>query len=621
MEEEDQTNQQSTSSVPEATSRSPIESQQPSDESGFPDKDADSTESTKTTTADPSTGTLSSANVVKSQTTTAASSSQTATSQFTSTTTVSTTSTTTTAASFFSGGVLTRVRDLIFALVAGLVAQQVGIPGFGVPPVNREGDEGVFRPSEGRPSRPRPPLPPGFPRQPPIVVKDPTVRQKVATGSQGAFDGEFYNLTIPVLPEVADALEDEALKDDVAHILEEALGPDEPIQNVQITIDENKDGSGQRPKIIINAQTRPEDYYDESQPASSGQDNVADYSDYVLEPKVIPDYEDSFEPSPSQLPGRIPSRRPIQRPDQNQERIPDQPARFPTVPDDNSRPRVPTRKPFTKPTGRPSVFTRPPQPPRIPSGGQDEPDFRDPVTPPRFPGSAPGLDQPARPVSGSGEGTIPGTFDPSSPSRVSGSGGPTRAPSFRSEDKTRRPPASFTTRPPPASTTSRTSFELEDAVVTRRPIATSTTEDYRDFYEYGAADLIEDNNVIPPTIFVPQIPTYGGSKPNQEDTAGVILDSVPSDDNRVFDRRLNFLGGSSANIVEATVVEDLNYARSVRESKQSRIGIATISSITVGIIVLLAFGLIIFLALARRRRRKEEATTASSANMTPTQSR
>ena len=72
--------------------------------------------------------------------------------------------------------------------------------------------------------------------------------------------------------------------------------------------------------------------------------------------------------------------------------------------------------------------------------------------------------------------------------------------------------------------------------------------------------------------------------------------------------------------MEATVVEDLNYARSVRESRAS-IGIVTISSITVGVIALLAFAVIIFMALARRRRRKDEAATASSANMTPTQSR
>ena len=33
------------------------------------------------------------------------------------------------------------------------------------------------------------------------------------------------------------------------------------------------------------------------------------------------------------------------------------------------------------------------------------------------------------------------------------------------------------------------------------------------------------------------------------------------DDDRFFDSRINILGGSSANIVQATVVEDLNFAR------------------------------------------------------------
>ena len=74
-------------------------------------------------------------------------------------------------------------------------------------------------------------------------------------------------------------------------------------------------------------------------------------------------------------------------------------------------------------------------------------------------------------------------------------------------------------------------------------------------------------------------------------------------------------------MVEATVVEDLNYARSVRESSTT-LGIATISSIAVGVIALLAFGLLIFMALARRRRRRKyDTTAASSAAMTPTQSR
>ena len=91
------------------------------------------------------------------------------------------------------------------------------------------------------------------------------------------------------------------------------------------------------------------------------------------------------------------------------------------------------------------------------------------------------------------------------------------------------------------------------------------------------------------------------------------------DDDRFFDSRINILGGSSANIVQATVVEDLNFARSVRDSS---IGIATISSITVGVIALLGFGLLIFLALARRRRMRRHGTSSMGSPMvTPTQSR
>jgi uncharacterized protein (TIGR03382 family) len=60
-------------------------------------------------------------------------------------------------------------------------------------------------------------------------------------------------------------------------------------------------------------------------------------------------------------------------------------------------------------------------------------------------------------------------------------------------------------------------------------------------------------------------------------------------------------------------------SRSVRDSS---IGIATISSITVGVIALLCFGLLIFLALARRRRLRRQGTSSLGSPMvTPTQSR
>ena len=121
-----------------------------------------------------------------------------------------------------------------------------------------------------------------------------------------------------------------------------------------------------------------------------------------------------------------------------------------------------------------------------------------------------------------------------------------------------------------------------------------------------------DNNgiyVVPPTIYSPGGEGEGGgfnTRPDIEDP-DVYL--------RPVDPRLRGFGEPSVNIVEARVEELANTTRG------STIGVATISSITVGIIALLGFGLIIFMALARRRRRKYDATAASSANLTPTQSR
>ena len=103
-----------------------------------------------------------------------------------------------------------------------------------------------------------------------------------------------------------------------------------------------------------------------------------------------------------------------------------------------------------------------------------------------------------------------------------------------------------------------------------------------------------------------------------------FISAVSEEENQLFDNRLNnILSRSSADIVEATVVEDFDYARRVRESNSrtnAAIGIATISSITIGIISLLIFGLLIFLAIARRRRRQSEYDT-TTATTTPSQSR
>ena len=68
-----------------------------------------------------------------------------------------------------------------------------------------------------------------------------------------------------------------------------------------------------------------------------------------------------------------------------------------------------------------------------------------------------------------------------------------------------------------------------------------------------------------------------------------------------------------------------DYARRIRESAPGdggygiaggSIGIATISSITVGIISVLVFGLLVFLAVAKRRRRNVEDFATSGSRTT-----
>ena len=88
--------------------------------------------------------------------------------------------------------------------------------------------------------------------------------------------------------------------------------------------------------------------------------------------------------------------------------------------------------------------------------------------------------------------------------------------------------------------------------------------------------------------------------------------------------------------LQATVVEDLNYARSVRDSggrSVGVIGIATITSIAVGIVAVLALAGLVCLALAKRRRKGaagggplmggggEGAESLPISTSTPTQSR
>lgn len=93
------------------------------------------------------------------------------------------------------------------------------------------------------------------------------------------------------------------------------------------------------------------------------------------------------------------------------------------------------------------------------------------------------------------------------------------------------------------------------------------------------------------------------------------INAVPDDDDQSFDNNLNILFSreSAADIVNATVVEDFDYARRIRDAKNA-ISFATISSIIIGAISLLLIGLVLFMIIARKRRRSYSTTT-------PTQSR
>jgi len=115
-----------------------------------------------------------------------------------------------------------------------------------------------------------------------------------------------------------------------------------------------------------------------------------------------------------------------------------------------------------------------------------------------------------------------------------------------------------------------------------------------------------------------------GQLQNVVDDDEIVVVDIDKD---VFETDLIPGQASSADIVQATVVEDLNYARSVRDSgsrSAGAIGIATITSIAVGTVAVLAFLCLVFLALARRRRAVKDGSEDSMSALpvsTPTQSR
>ena len=152
-------------------------------------------------------------------------------------------------------------------------------------------------------------------------------------------------------------------------------------------------------------------------------------------------------------------------------------------------------------------------------------------------------------------------------------------------------------------------FEISDAVTARRKPSTTEEATASLLPGIGLTEVKtpDEEYLIPIYRPIPVLPDEDLLNEFTENAVPGVEDVILP-----FDRRQN-TRASSANIVQATVVEDIDYARRIRDST-SRIGIGTITSITIGVIALLVFGLLIFLALARRRRRIYETAT-------PTQSR
>eukprot|EP00092_Neocalanus_flemingeri_P053981 GFUD01063549.1.p1 GENE.GFUD01063549.1~~GFUD01063549.1.p1 ORF type:complete len:710 (+),score=164.27 GFUD01063549.1:729-2858(+) len=97
------------------------------------------------------------------------------------------------------------------------------------------------------------------------------------------------------------------------------------------------------------------------------------------------------------------------------------------------------------------------------------------------------------------------------------------------------------------------------------------------------------------------------------DTSEVFISPSPAQTNEaqniIQDGSL-FADTSNSGVVKAKVVEDTSFARSIRPPN---VGIAAIISIVIGILALICFALMIFLAMARRRRQMEEMAPSTTA--------
>ena len=128
------------------------------------------------------------------------------------------------------------------ALVAGLIAQTVGFPFSPVAPARKDEVEGTAL------IRPRPPN---------INIRDPFIRNQIKE-SEGAFDGNVFNLTIPVSPEEVFELSQEEIKENISNIVVEAFGPEarDAVQNITVILGD-KDDNVQDGRIFIKAQATP----------------------------------------------------------------------------------------------------------------------------------------------------------------------------------------------------------------------------------------------------------------------------------------------------------------------------------------------------------------------------
>jgi len=413
---------------------------------------------------------------------------------------------------------------------------------------------------------------PNIPTKPPQVftAKDPFVRNRIK-GGEGAFDGNFFNLTIPIKPEEVNDLKRDQIKQNITKAVQEAFGNDQTSEDITVILPELSENDG---KIFIKAPYVP----------AIKSSETPDATTTSIRPK-LPRLDDNLE-----------------------------------------------KQPIIKSTTRPTLQIT----------TKDKPEFR---VDPTF----------DRTTSVFRETTSTSTTlaTPRTTSNIAQIKTTSRSSvSFELEDAITEPSVqptistteSFKRTGKPISSTYPTFASTRDSVSSvlpfepsRRQPPTFIDPEFEPEYDPAIDPVLSrdedepifdylpiDENRIPiitPTVFVPKIPRREFEYEEDEYIEEEVLNSVAVDSNKVFDSRLNFLGGSSVDVVKATVVEDLNYARSVRESRASSIGIATISSITVGVIALLGFGLLIFMALARRRRRKYDTTAASSAALTPTQSR